>query len=852
MQEPPARALSRLAHEAGVAVLLVDLTTGAVLHANRAATALAGPQSLPLAAQEWARRAGLSTPSGHPAPSGQALSSAAGPVARSALGEPVAGELVHRDPRRSAGPSRLAGPLWVTGLPLGALEPLPLAAPPGLEDTALVLLVPVAAPVPAGAASGGLHELRERALVATGLAFTISDPSQEDLPLVWVNPAFTATTGYPPEQALGRNCRFLQGPDTDPAAVGRIRRALEREEGVVETLLNYRADGTAFWNELSLSPVFDAGGRLVSYVGVQADVTPRVLVQQERMAALAAEREARSRLALLADVADAVAELDSPSALREVAEVLVASRDSGWRAQWSAVLLVDGGVRVVAAVGVEDGVSRSSFPVPRGGFPGGEHDPLGGLLAGTTAGPVAASLRERWAPGTLTRWVAGELGAARQDAFTAIAVPGRRGALALLLLGADAPPGEDAAALLGEVARRVGLSLENVRLYAREHALAETLQRSMLPEHLAVPGLDLWSYYAPSAEHAQVGGDWYDVLPLGGGAVGLVVGDVVGHDVEAAASMGQLRSVVRAYAFEQEEPGTVVMRVDQLVNGMRISRSASMVYGRLRPLGPPGGAGGSAWELDWTRAGHLPPVLVRAGGDGRVAGVQLLDERGGTLVGVGDRPRSTASVVLGPGDVLVLYTDGLVERRSRPLAAGLERLREVCAVLAPSDAAGVGEQLLAALGDDPEDDLAVVVVRVPRAGELVQEPEGTPRQRRWQLPGDPSSIGRARRHVLTTCAAWRLQAGPEAELVVSELVANAVLHGWGPVGLRVRHTGRGLLVEVDDANPAPPQPRGGEAPGTGGYGLQVVERLAEWGWRRSGAGKTVWALLPALPAGDPS
>jgi PAS domain S-box-containing protein len=692
----------------------------------------------------------------------------------------------------------------------------------------------VVKPVPPEPAGSALPQLVLAAMTATETSVVITDPRRPDNPIVWVNPAFTRATGYAAEAVLGRNCRVLQGPDTDPTSVRRLREAIEQAEPVVATLLNYRADGTPFWNEVSISPVRDADGRLVSFVGVQSDVTARTTSEEERRTALEAERRARTRLAFLADVAEAAAELDSPVALQKVADVVAPAM-----ADWCGFVVADTHLRVVATAGTDVPVTRDTFPWPHGwaGPPG--RDPVADQVSGRLTDPVDLAAVSRTTEGTLTRWLAGQLCLTPPSGCLSIPVPGRRDVLGLLVVGRIGGLDDDDLGLLAEVARRVGLTMENARLYAREHQLAETLQRSMLPELTGVPGLDVWSYYAPNVEHAQVGGDWYDVLQISDSSVGLVVGDVVGHDVEAAASMGQLRSVVRAYAFEAEEPATVLMRVDQLVSGMRIPRTASLVLATLT-------RDDDGWELAWSRAGHLPPLLV-SGGD-----VHVLSEAGGTLVGVGDRPRATALRHLSPGDVLLLYTDGLIERRARPMMDGLQMLREVCSRPLAGDSAGIGEQLLTALGDEPEDDIAIVVVRVPVEQEVTDEPAGAPRQRRWQLPGDPSSIGRARRLTVQACAAWGLECGLEAELVVSELVGNAVLHGWGLVGLRVRHSARGLVVEVDDANPDPPSPVEAAAGGEGGYGIHVVERLAEWGWHRSGMGKTVWARVPATqrpPAG---
>jgi hypothetical protein len=375
--------------------------------------------------------------------------------------------------------------------------------------------------------------------------------------------------------------------------------------------------------------------------------------------------------------------------------------------------------------------------------------------------------------------------------------------------------------------------IDAARLYQREHRLAETLQRAMLPQQADVHGLDVWTYYAPNSEHAQVGGDWYDVLQLTPGDVGVVIGDVVGHDVEAAATMGQMRSVVRAYAFEMTAPGDVLTRVDELVSGMKLPRASSLVYARLHD------AGDHRWTLTYSRAGHLPPVLVR---DGKAS---LLDQAAGTLVGYAPRRRSTATLDLGPGDVLVFYTDGLIERRDRDLREGLESLGTEAAQVSAGDAAGIGEQILARVGAGPEDDVAVVVVRIPdpRGG----KGDAGPRSRRWVLANEPASIARARHTVVRTCAAWHLPGAPNAELVASELVANAVMHGWGHVALRLFDTADGLRIEVEDANPSPPVPTDGHVNRGGGFGMQIVDRLADWGWRPTPTGKIVWAKVHQAP-----
>ncbi len=850
----PLTELPRVMHEADAAVLVVDLVGSRVEYANLKAMAMAGDVVLPVGIDSWGRHAGLV------GPDGADLATTVGPLSRVARGEPVAGELIRRDSEKAsdeaAGERRrqedaagdgdtvddVVGPMWVTGFPLGE----------SMTGHALVVFMRLTGP---GLSMPGPDEVlaaqasavRERAVIATDLAFTISDPSKPDNPLVWVNPAFTRTTGYSFEDVSLRNCRFLQGPGTDRAAVARIGEALREGRGVVETLLNYRKDGTAFWSQVSISPVLDSEGNLVNFVGVQADVTERVLVQEQRERALLAEQRARAGLVLLDRVSDAVIELDATAAMERLATVLTDTI-----APWAAVVQLDRTIQVSAASGC--GLEELVGSAVRSGPPVIDlrEDPLRAVCDGA-ADEVVVSLDVPRQDGTVTGWFAEVVRSHVQGSYSALALAGRDSVMAVLLVGLgpgpDAGPGwatpqdEDHRKLIRVVARRTGLSLENARLYAREHTLAETLQRSMLPQDAGIPGLDVWTHYAPNVDHAQVGGDWYDVLPISEDVAGLVVGDVVGHDVEAAATMGQLRSVVRSYAYELEDPGSVLMRVDHLAAGLGIARMASLVLMTLRRRDD------GHWDLSWSSAGHLPALVGTPRTDaasGAVTGysVRRLDSAQGTLIGLREGARYSDTIRLRPGDVVVAYTDGLIERRSRPMSDGLEVLVDVLQGATSPRADGIGERLLDALGDSPEDDTAVVVLRVPLDVADVPVPRAVaPRQRRWQLPSDPSSVGKARHATLRACAVWGVAQVELAEIVVSELVANAVLHGWGVVQLRLFDTAPGLRIEVEDGNPEPPRLVPHRPLGEGGHGLHVVGELARWGWSPTRSGKLVWAHL---------
>lgn len=696
------------------------------------------------------------------------------------------------------------------------------------------------------APDAALSEVRDRALHATDVAVVITDARAPGLPIVWVNDAFTATTGWSLAEVVGRGPGLLQGPETDPEAAARLGAAVRAGRAVTVTLLNYRKDGTPFWNQVSVSPVPDASGEVTHWVGIQVDVSDQVAHADAQAASIAEERRARAGLAMVSEVSDLLSDLDDPYVLREIASLL--RREV---VGWAGFFIEDGGLRATTGIDVGFRESQRAGRRRAAAQPGDAPDPVQDLLDGIVADAVEVRL-DATGVGPTTRQLveslAGPLGR-RPDPVEVVVVhpvTGRRSVQGVLVTvpregqGLAAYDAHDRTVLY-LVVRRVGMAADNVRLYTREHRLAETLQRSMLPEQAEVTDLDVWTYYAPSSGHAQVGGDWYDVLEIAPDVVVLVIGDVVGHDVEAAAVMGQLRSVVRAAAIEGDDPGVVLDRVDQLVGGSRVARAASLVLALMTRAV-------DGWVLRWSRAGHLPPLVASPDG------VTALTDGAGAMIGYGRSGRTSGERLLHPGDVLVLYTDGLIERRDRTLRAGLDTLTDVTSQTGGLDAAGVGEELLSRLADAPEDDVAVVVVRVPAGVTGDGSPTGAedPRRRRWSLPSEPGSIARARHAVVRSCAAWGIPGAASAELVVSELVANAVLHGWGHVVLRLFDTGHGLRIEVEDANPAPPVSVDGHPGRVGGYGMRIVERLADWGWRPSGSGKLVWATLRNGVAASPA
>jgi PAS domain S-box-containing protein len=266
----------------------------------------------------------------------------------------------------------------------------------------------------------------------------------------------------------------------------------------------------------------------------------------------------------------------------------------------------------------------------------------------------------------------------------------------------------DDADLLAEIGQRAGLAVDNARLYSREHAVAEALQRSLLPDLKPLPGLDVAARYLPSSEHAQVGGDWFDAFAVADDAVGIAVGDAMGHDPRASGAMGQLRSVLRSYAFEGAAPAVVLDKLDRLIQEFSMAQLATVLYGRLDPADPHGRR-----LLRYCSAGHPPALLRRAAG-----ALVSLDQAQSVVIGATDPAgRHEADLLLEPGDLLVCFTDGLVEGRDREMDEGVALLRDTLQRLpARADADSVCDAVLAALApDDRDDDIALLAVRLVNA-----------------------------------------------------------------------------------------------------------------------------------------
>jgi anti-sigma regulatory factor (Ser/Thr protein kinase) len=358
----------------------------------------------------------------------------------------------------------------------------------------------------------------------------------------------------------------------------------------------------------------------------------------------------------------------------------------------------------------------------------------------------------------------------------------------------------------------------------------------MAPKQSAVEAA---TRYLPADSQAGVGGDWYDVIPLSGARVALVVGDVVGHGVHAAATMGRLRAAVRTLADIDLPPDELLTHLDDLVIQRRMAMEHAQEAGH--DTGADFGEVGAGCvymiydpvsrRCTAARAGHLPPVVVRPGSD-----AEYLDVPAGPPLGMGGLPFQTAEVQLPEGSLLVLYTDGLVETPGHAVDEGFGRLRKALSGPMTSLEDMCDNVLNVVVDGRTGDDAALVIART-------QELDGT-QVATWDVSEDLSEVARVRDLATSQLDAWDLEeCAFTAELVVSELVTNAIRYGSAPVRLRLIRQDT-LTCEVSDGSNTAPHLRRARMFDEGGRGLFIVAQLAErWGTRQHSDGKTIWAEL---------
>jgi len=381
-----------------------------------------------------------------------------------------------------------------------------------------------------------------------------------------------------------------------------------------------------------------------------------------------------------------------------------------------------------------------------------------------------------------------------------------------------------------DFAARAAMFIDNARRYSREHATALTLQRSMLPTGLSAPSsVEVRHRYLPGSKMIEVGGDWYESIALPGGRVALVVGDVAGHGVRAAVTMGRLRTAIHTLAMLELPPADSLLQLDELMHtlGEREPHFATCAYAVYDAV---------SGQCEVAVAGHLPPLLVHPDGSN-----ELLDVPPAPPLGIGDGEVESRQFKVEDGSLFVLYTDGLVENKGQDISDGLARLR---GIFGPGSPTRPLEDLCKATldgvySDHQRDDIAVLIARLRRL------PEDN--YASWTLAPKLTSVREARSVLAEPMKRWDLEdLIPTTELLVSELVTNAVKYSRGDVTLRLVNE-RALVCEVLDSSGALPRLRSPSGDEESGRGLQVVRQLSHrWGARRTATGKVVWCeqLLP--------
>ncbi|MEU6755240.1 SpoIIE family protein phosphatase [Streptomyces sp. NPDC046685] len=401
-----------------------------------------------------------------------------------------------------------------------------------------------------------------------------------------------------------------------------------------------------------------------------------------------------------------------------------------------------------------------------------------------------------------------------------------------------------------ELGARAAVSIDNARRFTREHAMAVTLQRSLLPRVLPdQSAVDVAFRYLPAT--AGVGGDWFDVIPLPGARVALVVGDVVGHGVHAAATMGRLRTAVHNFSTLDLPPDELLGHLDELINRIDQNEAdgGAAEEGNSDGVAGPAGITGAtclyavydpvSGHCSMASAGHPGPALIRP--DGQVEFPELPT---GLPLGVGGMPFEAATFRLREGSRLVLFTDGLVEDRDRDFDAGLRLLGDTLARPGRSPDEACSDVLAAMLFPVPSDDIALLIADTRRLeADRIAE---------WEVPGEPSAVSRVRNAGSAQLAAWGLEdVSFTTELILSELVTNAIRYGSAPVRVRLLRD-RSLICEVSDGSSTSPHLRYAATTDEGGRGLFLVAQYADrWGTRYTERGKVIWAELPLTGGAEP-
>lgn len=561
------------------------------------------------------------------------------------------------------------------------------------------------------------------------------------------------------------------------------------------------------YHTLSYSPLGDDHGRVDGVLCIVSDDTERVIAEQ-RMQVL---RELES----------------DPTPIRTEQDVLAAVRPHLTEASrllpFTLVYLFDktGRARLALAVGITPGhaaapnfidASLAAHTWPAEDARAGETVVIDGLSerfndlpAGGWADPPAAALMVPLRPPGEDR---------PMGMFVAALNPYR-------------PFDEDYRGFVQLIANRIAAGLSETRRPGRD--IADQLQASLMPSiQIDAEGLEIAAAYLAGTEGTEVGGDWYDVIDLGAGRTAMVVGDVMGRGVRAAAVMGQLRAMTIGYSRLYLPPSEILILLDSMVADLDYDQIVTCAYLIFDPV---------ASAVTYANAGHPPPLLVRPTGD--------VETLAGTSPPLGTRLSRPAdrTVAVGTDDLLTLYTDGLVERRGRDVLEGMDSLERlvVAEISAGAHLEDIPGSLISELvGADSDDDVALLVARITGETSSVEPAM-------HHIEADGSAVAAARRFTSRTLGDWKVstETVDVAALVVSEMVTNAIVHGCPPMQLRLRLRSNDLVVEVYDGGRDLPRSHYPDRLEESGLGLQVVELLAaRWGARSTGSGKVVWSVLP--------
>ncbi|CAL9368409.1 hypothetical protein SUDANB120_00811 [Streptomyces sp. enrichment culture] len=593
-----------------------------------------------------------------------------------------------------------------------------------------------------------------------------------------------------------------------------------------------RRNGTAAWTHIQGHILREPGGRPYRIIGIIRDAA-----HDPRESGAGGDRdEGRRRMTGVVERTTAI--LAHARTVNDVTDVLKDPEALGHLGAVSVMLgIVDGGrIHLVAEGQLGTYVPEIEYTRVDARFPMSE--------AVRSLQPVFIASRDEFRLRFPDLWPYIEPLAVHSGVYLPLIAQGRAiGALGLLYRREGDFTAEERN-LLVALGSGIAQSLQRAILFEQEHDLAEGLQRAMLPRRIPdVPGTRIAVRYRAARMGRKIGGDWYDVVPLGEGRVGVMIGDVEGHDTDAAAVMGQLRIVLRAYAAEGHTPDTAMARASAFLHDLATDRVAACTYAEMDL---------ATGMLRMVRAAHHDPLVRR--GDGSCHTVPVA---GGPPLGTPPHEQPGAgtgypvtSVELHPGDTLVLCTDGLLERNGADRAAGMRDLVRAVST-GPTDVEELADVLCDLIGDaGGRDDMALLLLR--RRG--TPAPRGGGPLRLRLAPGDPHGPSTARHLIRAAAAAWGArELTDEIELAADELMTNALVHtdGGGHVGLRMTAEGR-IRIEVEDSSSALPHRRQAGDWSVSGRGLLLVEELAQdWGVEPRGGGKCVWCefAVPEHPAG---